>query len=101
MTATGKFSEEQRASARKFHSTILQRLAGVQAEVAEALEVDESTISRMKEGFERVSLMLVRLGLKIVPAEKVCVDKGEITYLRTVYDKVRRQTPWVLDEDSE
>lgn len=63
-------------TSRKNSAAILRRLASVgQVEVAKALGVDESTVSRMKErDIDRFATMLTKLGLKVVNTEYRCVD---------------------------
>ncbi len=69
-------SAEERA--RKAQSLILQRLApeGTQRNLANIYGVSESTVSRWKEGIEPVTRMLAQVGLKVVPADHVCVDRA-------------------------
>lgn len=92
-------SPDPLARARKFQSQILQRLAGMQAQVAAALGLSESTISRDKEGFERLCAILAHLGFKVVDQTKVCVPPGEIAFLRQLYAKVSADAPWMLDDE--
>lgn len=96
---TGESSTDPLARARKFQSQILHRLAGAQAQVAAALGLSESTISRDKEGFERLCAILAHLGFKVVDQSKVCVPAGEIAFLRAAHTKVSQQAPWLLNED--
>lgn len=69
--------------ARNNESLILQRLASVgQSTLAQRIGVSESTISRFKDNeIERISKMLIELGLKIVPA-------GTKTYRPELIDAV-------------
>jgi hypothetical protein len=64
--------------ARKNHTLILQRLASVgQSQLAQALGVSESAVSRMKDKeLADLSKLLAVLGLKVVPLEMRCFDAG-------------------------
>lgn len=86
---------------RKTVSILLQRLApvGTQASLAVAMGVSEATISRNKEHIEPLALMLAHLGLKVVPAEKVCVSADELKFLRNTYAVVQAHAPHLLSED--
>lgn len=70
----------QQDRARKFESLVLQHLASTgQKPVADALGVNESTISRMKEGgIANLCEMLAVIGLKIVPADMQCYRAEDI-----------------------
>lgn len=61
---------------RKNLSTILQALGTIgQNQVAQALGISESTVSRMKDGeLAQTSKLLSILKLKVVPEEFECVD---------------------------
>lgn len=65
--------------ARKMQSLILQRTQrdATQVALATAMGVSESTVSRMlaPDHLDKLALMLARAGLKIVPLERVCVDR--------------------------
>lgn len=77
---TNKLSPDQDARARKSYSYLMQKLASVgNLAVAEAVGVDESTISRMKpEKFQEFARILAVLDLKVVPNEMKCFDEKEI-----------------------
>lgn len=77
---TNKLSPDQDARARKNYSYLMQKLASVgNLAVAEAVGVDESTISRMKpEKFQEFARILAVLDLKVVPNEMKCFDEKEI-----------------------
>lgn len=77
---TNKLSPDQDARARKSYSYLMQKLASVgNLAVAEAIGVDESTISRMKpEKFQEFARILAVLDLKVVPNEMKCFDEKEI-----------------------
>lgn len=63
---------------RKMVSFVLQALQepGRQVAIAASMGVSESTVSRMKnEQLENMTLLLAHAGLKIVPADYVCVDR--------------------------
>jgi hypothetical protein len=68
------------ARARKNEKIVLQRLADVGLEpIAQALKVDLSTISRLKNGaISQVTAMLAVLGLKVVPIEFKCYRPEDI-----------------------
>lgn len=75
MTAVSQSATEK---ARKAHSMVLQRMQepGIQAVLAVAQGVSESTISRIKtEKLEDALMLLSHLGFKVVPESKVCVDR--------------------------
>lgn len=76
-------SQDQLAQARKTEALILKHLASVgQRNVADTIGVDESTISRLKEGhFERIAHILAVLGLKVVPSEMKCFDPATVGML--------------------
>ncbi len=78
--STNKLSPDQDARARKNYSYLMQKLASVgNLAVAEAVGVDESTISRMKpEKFQEFARILAVLDLKVVPNEMKCFDEKEI-----------------------
>lgn len=69
--------------ARKSQSTILHRLATVgQKPVADALDVSEATVSRLKgEGLESFTAFLAALALKVVPADHICYSPDYIEHL--------------------
>ena len=79
-------SAELDARTRKNCSTILQRLASVgQTQVAQALSVSESTVSRMKEKeLTELSKLLAVLGLKAVPEEMRCYRADAIDAIFTL-----------------
>lgn len=75
---------------RKMVSAVFQALQepGIQASIAVAMGVSESTVSRMKnEQIENLTLLLAHAGLKIVPADRVCVDRE--TYESVVHIATR------------
>lgn len=82
MTTT-PLSPDQLERARKYEALILQQLAVIgQRTVANALDVSESTVSRMKGGeIENICRLLVSLELQLVPQDAVtmCPD-----YLKAV-----------------
>lgn len=73
-------SHDPATRARKSEALVLQRLASIgQVAVAKGLGVNESTVSRMKDGeISRYSQMLAVLGLKVVPVEVRCFDPDEV-----------------------
>lgn len=75
-------NREERA--RKNEQAVLHRLSSVgQATVAEAVRVDESTISRMKSDgkIQQFALILAELGLKVVPETMRVFDPKDIDAL--------------------
>lgn len=71
---------------RKNEQVVLQALAATgQAELAKAMAVHESTVSRMKEsGIATFSAALAHLGLKCVPVGVECFDPAYVDALRTL-----------------
>lgn len=72
---------------RKAHSAVLQALqpSGTQANVALALGVSESTVSRTKtEKLEDAIALLYQLGFKVVSGERVCVDRDKYEAMCTI-----------------
>lgn len=70
---------------RKAFAGVLQRLQGhgVQKQLAVALGVSESTVSRIKsDHMEDCLLMLYQLGFKLVDFESVLVDAKELQTLK-------------------
>lgn len=70
------------ASARKLVQVVLQKLAKAKNQtVAEAIGKDESTVSRIVSGEVGIKLndlqpFLGSLGLKVVGADQVCIDRA-------------------------
>lgn len=64
------------ACARKIVSTVLQAAhGGRQVQIAAALGVNESTVSRLlSDHLPKLAEILARCGLKVVPAHWRCVD---------------------------
>lgn len=80
-------SAEVDSRSRKNLSMILNRLGSVgQVHAASAIGVHESTINKMKEkgDFERTSLFLAFLGLKVVPVEMKCFDVEQMEAILTL-----------------
>lgn len=73
-------SDELHARSRKNYSLILKRMGLVgQVRIAQAINVHESTVSRMKESdFERIARMLAAMGLKVVPEDQDTLDRRKI-----------------------
>lgn len=72
-------------SARKIAALIFQRLARTgQTQVAAALGVSDSNVSRMKDEVPKFAGMLTALGLKVVPVEMQCYDEPTITAILTL-----------------
>lgn len=78
------------ASARKLVQVILQGLAKAKNQaVAEAIGKDESTVSRIASGDSGIKLadlqpFLSAIGLKVVSANQVCVDREVYESYRTL-----------------
>ncbi|ARP90300.1 hypothetical protein CAL14_08380 [Bordetella genomosp. 9] len=81
-----ELSAADAARARKIEAAILNRLASVgQARIAEQLGVDESTVSRWKNGeIARFSRFLALLGLKATPQEYKCYDEKTLEAMLTL-----------------
>lgn len=96
----GQPSHSPDETARKSASILLQRLApaGTQAAMAVSLGVSEATVSRMKDQIEPLMKMAAQCGLKLVDAERICLRKEEISFLRDTYSRVADQAPWLLNE---
>ena len=65
-----------RERSRKIACTVRKAVAeyGKQVALAAAMDVSESTVSRLQsETLDAFSSLLAHCGLKVVPAEKVCV----------------------------
>lgn len=73
-------SAQETSKARKYLSLVLQQLSSVGGRTAAAaIGVDESTVSRMKEGqLERYCKLMAALGIKLVPAEMKCFRPEDI-----------------------
>lgn len=92
--------------ARKNEVIVVQRLASVgQTAIAEALKVDESTVSRFKDGtISRFSKMLAVMGLKVVPTEFKCYRPADIDpYIQLAKQHMRtvESVHDLVDEDPE
>lgn len=73
-------------NARKNERTILQAFARVsQARIAEQLGVNDSTVSRFKDGgLEQAAALLAACGLKVVPDEMQCFPRDKVSALLTL-----------------
>lgn len=71
---------------RKNFSMILRGLASVgQASVAKQLDVNESTVSRWKDGdIERFAKLLALVGLKVAPRHYRCYDEPTLQAMLTL-----------------
>lgn len=81
---------------RKNESVILQCLASTgQAELAKAMGVHESTVSRMKDGgITTFAAALAHLGLKVVPVGMQCFQPDYVDALKTLAELgIRQQAP--------
>lgn len=82
----GSVSTELTASARKIEGAMRKQLAEIgQVRMADALDVNESTISRWKDNdIERIALQLAALGLKVVPESANVVTSQEAEAMRVL-----------------
>lgn len=73
-------------NARKNERTILQAFARVsQSRIAEQLGVNDSTVSRFKDGgLEQAAALLAACGLKVVPLEMQCFPREKVNALLTL-----------------
>ena len=82
--------------ARKNEQVILQSLAATgQNELAKAMAVHESTVSRLKDGgIATFASALSHLGLKVVPVGMACFDPNYVEALKTLAEVgIRQQAP--------
>jgi hypothetical protein len=82
--------------ARKNEQVILQALAATgQNTVALAMGVNESTVSRLKDGaLGQAAAVLAHCGLKVVPAGMACFDPAYVEALKTLAEVgIRQQAP--------
>lgn len=89
---------------RKAECLVLRRLASVgQVHVAEALNVSESTVSRMKEGARQWIDLLDACGLKVVPADMQCYREDSLQAILTLARQrmEQLQTPDQLQWDED
>lgn len=87
--------------ARKIVRTIFQELSRVgQNQVAQALSVSDSTVTRMKDDVPRFAGMLSALGLKVVPENMRCYEEKtlaallELAHQRMEQIKTPQQLAW-------
>lgn len=82
-------SPQVHESARKIERAVLHRLSEVgQVSVAKALDVSESTVSRLKDGQIHVAAqLLAALGFRVVPEQVKCVDPQVAQAMFTIYNK--------------
>lgn len=81
-----ELSQEQAETARKNYSAFLQALASTgQKNLAEALGLSETAISRWKQGdMELATKALAVLGLRIVPLSDPYVPKDYLSALKVI-----------------
>ena len=72
--------------ARKNERTVLQAFSRVsQARIAEQLGIDDSRVSRFKDGgLEQAAALLAACGLKVVPIEMQCFPQEKVHALLTL-----------------
>lgn len=72
--------------ARRNERTVLQAFSRVsQARIAEQLGIDDSRVSRFKDGgLEQAAQLLAACGLKVVPIEMQCFPQDKISALLTL-----------------
>lgn len=89
--------------ARKAQALVLQRLADrTQTQAAADMKVSETTMNRIKtERLEEVLLLISHLGLKVVPADFVCVDGAAYAFLTTTHERVMKKAPELIWEQEE
>lgn len=76
----GELSMTSHERSRKAHSLLLQAMQdpGTQRNLALALGVSESTVSRTKtEKLEDAVTLIYQLGFKVVASDRVCVDRAK------------------------
>jgi hypothetical protein len=74
---------------RNAHSLLLQAMqpSGTGVELARVLDITESAVSRTKSELEQCLAIIYQLGFKVVPSDKVCVDKAMYESLTTIASK--------------
>lgn len=85
----------------KAQQLVLQRLQepGTAHQVAQAMGASEATVSRIKnERLEDCLRLVAHLGLKVVPADYVCVNREAYAFLTSTHEKVMRQAPQLIWE---
>ena len=88
-----QLSDEQLAWSRNMQTQVLQAIdKNGQSELAKAIGIDSSTVSRLKEHhLANLCKMLASLGLKVVPANMKCYDAAKIDILfRLAKDNFQR-----------
>lgn len=88
--------------ARRALSLVLQAMQepGMAAEVAKAMDVSESTISRLKnDKLEEALLFLAHLGFKCVPQHFKCIDPDTYGFLIKSHQRFVSKAPSLLWED--
>jgi S-methylmethionine-dependent homocysteine/selenocysteine methylase len=85
--------------ARKNEQVVLQALAATgQSTVALAMGVNESTVSRMKDGaIAQAAALLAHCGLKVVPVGVQCFDPAYVASLRELARHGIEHGPRTLD----
>jgi S-methylmethionine-dependent homocysteine/selenocysteine methylase len=82
--------------ARKNEQVVLQALAATgQSTVALGMGVNESTVSRMKDGaISQATALLAHCGLKVVPVGVQCFNPEYVEALKTLAELgIRQQAP--------
>ena len=73
---------------RKAYSNVLQVLNAdeteTQEKIALAMGVSPSTVSRAKNSVEDVLALLYQIGFKVVPSDRICVDRKRYEALETI-----------------
>lgn len=88
-----QLSDDQLAWSRNMQTQVLQAIdKDGQAELAKAIGIDSSTVSRLKEHhLANLCKMMAALGLKVVPAHMKCYDAKKIDILfRLAKDNFQR-----------
>lgn len=97
--ATVSLPPDERA--RKAMHLVLQRLQepGTALAAAVAMGTSESTVSRIKtERLEECLRLMAHLGLKVVPADFVCVNPDAYHFLTATHEKFVRLAPQLIWE---
>lgn len=86
-------SPDPAESARKIEAAVCKALQapGMGVAVAASMGVSESTVSRLKnDHLGTFAGLLARLGLKVVPADRVCVDREMYRSMANIAAKALR-----------
>ena len=92
-----------RDCAQRSHSLFLRRMAAVKAgDIAKDMGISDSAMSELKNKHaESVLVLLAHLGLKAVAASSRCLDPAAFEFLTRTHERMARQSPQLLWEDTE